>query len=383
MSDRIDTPGEVGDVARRLVERVPGAVVGRWDDTDGLQIGAAGVCALDQAVTADTVFDLASVTKLFTTAAVMRLVHEGAVDLDAPVSRGVELPEPVLTVRHLLSHRGGLLPWQPLYLRGDRSVADAIRDLPRRDHPGNTHCYSDLGFMVLGAVVAAVTGAPLAQAMDDLICTPLGLRASYGPRTGEVATSAYGDGAERRMVATGEPYEILLPLDSGNAEPFEAWRDHPLTGEVNDGNAHHALNGVSGHAGLFADASDLILLGRAFGRTDHGLWDTVVLDEFTTPVLSRSLSKRGASASKCKGVDADSEQGLGFRLRTLPDGRVLAWHPGFTGTALGFTLGESTTVVTMLTNRLLTTSEPVPTAQLWEDVLSGTGLIEESHDEDH
>ncbi|MDN5725418.1 MAG: beta-lactamase family protein [Propionibacteriales bacterium] len=331
----------------------PGAVVACWTQAQGLRIGAAGVRnPAGDPMDVTTVFDLASVTKLFTTAAVMRLVHEGLVDLDVPVDGWLDLDDPVPTLRQLLRHRSGLLPWQPFYLRGDRSVAERLRGLPRIAEPDVQYSYSDLGFILIGAVIGAVTGSGLSAAMNDLVLAPLGLRASYGPREGDVATSAYDDGAERRMVETGEPYAIGLD------GPFDDWRTAPITGEVNDGNTHHALAGVSGHAGMFGQVSDLILLGRALGRTDHGLWSAAVLDEFTT-------------------AGPDPQQGLGFRLRELPDGRRLSWHPGFTGCALGFTAGPASTVVAMATNRLLTRGRPTPTARLWERVLAGTGLIEE------
>ena len=330
-----------------------GAVLGTWSPTDGVRTAAAGVRGPDGGpMTTDTVFDLASVTKLFTTAAVLRLTSAGEIDLDAQLDRYLPFGEPVPTVRHLLQHRAGLLPWQPLYLRASDPVAalDLIRSLPRADAPGRTGCYSDLGFILLGAVISSVTGQDLPAALAELITDPLGLAVGYGPRTdAHLATSGLGDRAEQRMVATNEPYRVLLD------GTFDHWRHNPMTGVVNDGNAHHALGGVSGHAGLFADIDDLITFGRALTHTDHGLWRAEVLDEFLTP-------------------GPDPAQGLGFRLHDLGGGRRQAWHPGFTGCALSVWTGPEPRVVAMATNRLVTEATPTPTARLWEHVLNGLAL---------
>lgn len=330
-----------------------GAVLGTWSPDDGVRTAAAGVRGSNSApMTPDTVHDLASVTKLFTTAAALRLTSAGEVALDAPLDTYLPFPKPVPTVRQLLQHRSGLLPWQPLYLQADDPVAslDLIRALPRAAAPDRVRTYSDLGFILLGAVINTVTGHDLRTAITELITDPLGIDVGYGPRSeADLATSSLDDRVERRMVATGEPHPVVL---DGH---FDGWRADPSTGEVNDGNAHHALGGVSGHAGLFAGIDDLISFGRALTHTDHGLWRAEVLAEFLSP-------------------GPDPEQGLGFRIHDLGSGRRLAWHPGFTGTALGVIPGPDPMVVAMATNRLLTEATPVPTGRLWEYVLRGLGV---------
>lgn len=338
-----------------------GAVVGSWTPANGTRTAAAGVRGPDGApMTTDTVHDLASVTKLFTTAAILRLTSSGDVVLDDPLDTYLPFPGPVPTVRHLLQHRSGLLPWQPLYLQtGDLdgrhqdpgATLDLIRSLPRSAAPDQEWNYSDLGFILLGAVINTVTGNDLRTAIAELITDPLGIEVGYGPHsTGHLATSSLDDRVERRMVATGEPHPVII---DGS---FDHWRDVPSTGEVNDGNAYHALGGVSGHAGLFAGIDDLITFGRALTHSDHGLWRAEVLAEFFRP-------------------GPDPEQGLGFRLRGLGSGRQLAWHPGFTGTALGVCPGPDPVVVALATNRLVTEATPMPTVRLWEYALRGLGLV--------
>ena len=159
------------------------------------------------------------------------------------------------------------------------------------------------------------------------------------------------------MIATGEPYPVVLAPDP-SLTPLER-RPGPIRGTVHDANAFHAMGGVSGHAGLFGSVPDLLGLGRAIADTSHGLWTDDVVDQFTT-------------------AGPDPLQGLGFRIRPLPEGDGaatggrLAWHPGFTGTALGVVLDaepSAPTVVAMATNRHLHPGVPVPTDRLWERVL--------------
>lgn len=324
------------------------AVVGVLFGDEPGTVAAAGTRTLHgDPVDSDTRYDLASVTKLFTTAAVMRLVSAGRVHLDAPIDHWLPVPAPVPTVRDLLRHRGGLQPWQPLYLEatGHAHVLELITRLPRAGQPDTERRYSDLGFMLLGFMIEEVTGQDLDTALADLIMNPLQLDVGFGPMAPDnVAGSSLDDRVEMRMVATGDPYPVLL---EGS---FDRWRREPVLGEVNDCNAHHGLDGVAGHAGLFATVPDLVRFGQAVADPSHALWSPEVLAEFTTP-------------------GPDPQQGLGFQLRALPDGRQLIWHPGFTGTALGVVQGAG--VVAMATNRLLGNGQPVSTERLWRHVLEG------------
>ncbi|MFW5472854.1 GNAT family N-acetyltransferase [Knoellia sp. CPCC 206450] len=372
-----------------------GAVVGVWSH-EGADVWAAGVRDTSGApMTADTVHDLASVTKLVTTCAVMALVSARRLDLDAPVSQHLAWSGADPTLRDLLRHRAGLLPWQPLHhvARSRDEVLALLPGLPRGGGVDEAFAYSDLSFIALGAVVEEVTGLGLDEAVRSLVTEPLGLGLHFRPTGGPgsavgedagggaawggaggreaakggesaaggragVAASALDEGWEERMIATGEPYPVHLRPDPAIPPVV---RRAPVHGSVHDANAFHAMGGVSGHAGLFGSVPDLLGLGRVLVDTSHGLWSDAVVEQFTT-------------------AGPDPLQGLGFRLRPLgADGEQrLAWHPGFTGMALGVRLGGEPKVLAMATNRHLHDGTPVPTDRLWERVLQAELPLEEA-----
>lgn len=191
----------------------------------------------------DTIFDLASVSKLFTTIVVMQQVERGRVDLDAPVARYV--PEfaaggkATVTVRMLLTHTSGLPAFVPLWSRyptpAERFAAALATPLAPGAEPGTRYVYSDLGLIALGVLVERVTGRPLAALVADGVTAPLGMTdTGYNPgpqRRSRIAATEYQPYAGRGMV----------------------W------GEVHDENAW-SLGGVAGHAGVFSTAADLAVL---------------------------------------------------------------------------------------------------------------------------
>jgi CubicO group peptidase (beta-lactamase class C family) len=178
---------------RLRIDGVPGlsvALVGpegvRWVRAFGRAELATG-----RAATPETVYLWFSLTKIVTATAVMRLAEQGAVDLDAPVAQyfpafaAVQQPVPV-TVRHLLSHSSGLanpLPIRWVHPAGVPSVPSrpfVERLLARHDRlrfrPGQRSAYSNLGFLVLGEVIAAVTGGSYQAAVRTLVLEPAGMR---------------------------------------------------------------------------------------------------------------------------------------------------------------------------------------------------------------
>ncbi|MFI5658416.1 serine hydrolase domain-containing protein [Streptomyces sp. NPDC051684] len=292
-------------------------------------------------MTTGTVFDLASVTKVAaTTAVVMRLVAAGLLDLDAPYLKPLRrlrsgargsaprpphrrgpsiMDETGVTAAQLLAHRSGCPPWWPLYCRTtDRETAlDLAERLPPHTPPGTRRAYSDVGFMLLGRLVERVTGTDLATAFRQWVAEPLALtRTRYGPVPPDTAAvGSDGDRIEARMVETGHPYPVpCTPAD------FTGWRTAPVRGAAADGNAAHALAGVAGHAGLFAPLDELLRLASA-----------LVHDESFVPAAVRARFLAAADPR-------DPEQGLGFRRFTLdtPHGPVpMVGHDGFTGTHVG------------------------------------------------
>lgn len=277
-----------------------------------------------------TLFDLASVSKIFTTTAVLRLATTGALRLDAGVTELLGLEPPLgsslrgVDLRALLTHSSGILAWYPFYTRRSepflRILADVLSAHARRSEV----IYSDLNFMLLGLVIERATGAELPQAVDRLVLRPLGLqRSRYGRAQGPAAATENGNRIEKRMVA-----------DLGLS--FDGWRGEgrPVVGEPNDGNCFHFFRGASGHAGLFSDARDVCRLGRLYlegGRIDGEPW--------LAPGIAEEAMREHAGG-RC----------LGFHLGgVFPRGAF--GHTGFTGTCL--MLSPPTGIVAaLLTNRL-------------------------------
>jgi CubicO group peptidase (beta-lactamase class C family) len=281
-------------------------------------------------MTGETLLDLASVTKVaVTTTLMMRLVADGQLRLDSPARRFLPCftgpGKDDVTVRHLLTHTAGLPPWWPLYCEAsDRGTAiERAQRLPLASRPGTAWCYSDLGLILAGRIIECATTLGLADAFLRLVAQPLGLAARYGPvPPPRAAASADSDAYEFGMVAAGCPYPV--PFTTGQ---FPGWRNRPLRGEVNDGNAAHALGGVAGHAGLFATVGDLLRLGAAVRGGD--LVPAAVLARFAAP------------------VPAHPEQAVGFRrarAEARGKGLTLLYHGGFTGTYFAFGLEDELVV---------------------------------------
>jgi CubicO group peptidase (beta-lactamase class C family) len=298
-------------------------------------------------MTLDTYHDLASVTKIVaTTTALMRLVSERLVDLDAPLSAYLPRSYEAITVRELLLHRGGLWEWWPLYIQAQPP--------PPRYRPGRARHYSDLGFILLGRIVTAATGLRLDRAVAELVTRPLGLtQTTYARPTGtEVAMSALDDRVEMTMLDTGRPYPV--PYRSTD---FTRWRREPVLGQVADGNAYHALDGVAGHAGLFSTVPDLLKYCAALSRYEEHdrLWRPEVAREFFAP-------------------GPDPEQALGFRRYSLDlagETVTVLGHPGHVGCAIGFVPGRDVSLV-VASNRLLVAGAPTPAEDLWHRLLQAT-----------
>lgn len=193
-------------------------------------------------MTADTPFDLASVTKLFTAVAAVQQLERGTLGLDARV--GAYLPdfrgarEAGITVRQLLTHTSGLRPELPLYACADDAERLRVLRAEAPAGPPGVRVYSDLNLLLLQHVLERVTGRPLDVLVRDGITRPLGMTATrFGPCPGAAATED-----QRRPWAKA---------DRGM-----------LRGVVHDENAW-ALGGIAGHAGLFSTGRDLAVLCRA------------------------------------------------------------------------------------------------------------------------
>ena len=246
----------------------------------------------------DTRFDLASLTKPLVGAGVaLALVDRGAVSLDEEITRF--LPELTsvhgrgVTLRRLLSHSAGVRGWRPLYVwaRTRDDILEVVDKLGLASEPGTRFEYSDIGFILLGIALERIGGSRLDDLAREFLFAELGLeRTSYTP-TGPAdafAVTEQGNAFERRMAE-------WAGLD------FTGWRTEFHPGEVNDGNSHYALGGVSAHAGLFSDAGDLGVLGEMW-RT-AGSWEG-----------RRVLSPAVITAATSDQAPGGSRRGLGWEL---------------------------------------------------------------------
>jgi CubicO group peptidase (beta-lactamase class C family) len=287
----------------------PPAVAVRADTPGGSPYSAAGGWArlagddVPEPVPADadTLFDLASLTKVVVTLPLVLLLHQrGRWNIDDPVARWLPgAPRSPVTISDCLLHVAGLVPHRPYYstCADPAGIRHAVISELAGAGPGQVS-YSDLGFMLLGWAAEECAGQPLAELADREILGPLGMTSTgYRPRVPLrriAATEADGD--QRRG-------------------PGVVW------GSVHDGNAF-ALGGVSGHAGLFGTAADL------------GRFSCALLRPERHPVLSAETI--ALMTARRAGADAEP-RALGWRLRpgawgNWPDGTF--WHTGFTGTSL-------------------------------------------------
>ncbi|MEV5796588.1 serine hydrolase domain-containing protein [Streptomyces collinus] len=249
-------------------------------------------------VTVDTPFDLASLTKLFTSVAAVQQIERGTLGMDARV--GAYLPEFTaaaehgITVRQLLTHTSGLRPELPLYDCPDDTARLALLRAEAPVAAPGTHLYSDLNMLLLQFVLERITGRSLDVLIADGITRPLGMTATtFGPCPGAAATED-----QRRPWAKA---------DRGM-----------LRGQVHDENAW-ALGGVAGHAGLFSTAHDLAVFARTL-LAGGGYGPARVLGPDFVELL---LTPPGL------GFAVDQPWFMGELA-----GRGAAGHTGFTGTSL-------------------------------------------------
>jgi len=219
--------------------------------------------------TIETIYDLASLTKpLVTGLLCARMIEADALSLDSPVAQHFaefdRADKRQITVRHLLTHTSGLPAWRPLYLlAGNRdSVLAAIAKEPLFYESGTRVVYSDIGFIVLGLLLASLTSHTLDHLAQREIFAPLQLEHTFfnpglASQTG-IAACESGNAYERDMCER----DFAAPANA-------TWREKTIWGEVHDGNAHF-LGGVAGHAGLFSTAGETLRLANQFiaGRSE-------------------------------------------------------------------------------------------------------------------
>jgi serine-type D-Ala-D-Ala carboxypeptidase len=274
---------------------------------------------------ASTVYDLASLTKVVAlTPAIMFAVSEGKLALDAPVQQYVPAfagpDKQQVTVRMLLAHGSGLPAWRPLYRQArSRNEAFALVDsTPLAIIPGIQAVYSDLGAILLTQAVESAYGERIDSLVERRLFRPLGLTTV-------------------RYLPPSPWRDRIAPTE------LDPWRGRVLRGEVHDENAA-IMDGVSGHAGLFGSAEDLLtfaewMLAQAVRRSDGQSVRPSVFHEFTT---------RQALGDRALGWDTPSGHGSSAGSRLSPSS---IGHTGFTGTSLWID-PEHDLAIVLLSNRV-------------------------------
>lgn len=324
----------------------PGGVLAVGLDGALVHLRAFGRLTYDPeaaAVATDTLYDLASLTKVVvTTTLSMILVDEGKLDLDArvhayfPAFSGPAKEQ--VTVRHLLTHSGGLQWWAPLYkeVKGKKAYIERIVAMDLAYDPGARSVYSDLGIILLGDILERVSGTPFEELAEKRVLQALAMKdARYRP-----------------------PAALLDRIAPTENDP---WRGRVVRGEVHDENAL-ALGGVAPHAGLFATAPDLAHLAQAL--LDGGVFggrrivSRATVELFTEragiPVSSRALgwdtpTDESGQRSSTPGQPGYSSAGALFSARSFG-------HTGFTGTSMWMDPSRELYVI-LLTNRVHPTRE--------------------------
>ncbi|NEE53370.1 beta-lactamase family protein, partial [Streptomyces sp. SID8455] len=258
------------------------------------------------------VFDLASISKLFTSILAVQQIERGALDLEAAVAS--YLPDFAgggkqdITVRQLLTHTSGFRAWIPLYQEPTREgrLRMLWNEVPAST-PGSAYLYSDLNLISLQLILERITGRTLDALLRDEITAPLGMhRTRYNPPA-----------SWKPKIAATEDARL----------PWSGLERGLVWGEVHDENAH-SFDGVAGHAGVFSCAWDLAVLARTL--LNGGVYGrSRILSEDSVDLLFTDFNT----------AFPGDDHGLGFELYqhwymgAMATPRT-AGHTGFTGTSL-------------------------------------------------
>lgn len=312
----------------------PGAVVLIWQNGNILYENSFGKFTYDENssdVNINTMFDLASLTKVIaTTTATMLCLDRGLFNLDDKVVKyipefGKNNKENV-TIRNLLLHNSGLPAFIRFYEKGlnNNEVLNEIYSSKLENIPGEKTIYSDLGFITLGKIIEKVTGKTLDKFCADEIFKPLAMNSTY-------------------FNVPDSLKKFCAPTEIDNY-----WRMKTIQGEVHDENSY-ILNGVAGHAGLFSTAEDISKLmamlmnkGKVNGK-----------EFLKSSTIEMFIKRYGSESTRALGWDTKSEKGstAGNFFSSNSFG-----HLGFTGTSVWADPVRNLFVV-FLTNRVYPTRE--------------------------
>ncbi|ARW15682.1 serine hydrolase domain-containing protein [Komagataeibacter europaeus] len=327
---------DMRDVDRRLQQAVtrgeaPGVVCAIGHDQQVMHravYGRRAVTPVPEAMTWDTVFDMASLTKpVITAPGVMQLWEQGRFGLDDPVSR--YLPQfaaagkATITIRQLLIHYSGLPPdldlthpWQ-----GRDAAFRLTMETAPAQPPGSGFVYSDINFITLGFLIEKLTGMTLDAYATRFILAPLGMRQS-------------------RFLPPGTWSARIAPTQADE-------RGQMLRGRVNDPSARR-MGGVAGHAGLFSTADDMCLYAQALLDRRAGRPSAYPLRPDTLMLMTTAQQPQGRTDLRGLGWDIATHYSS-VRGDRFPVGSF--GHTGFTGTSLWLDPGSDSYVL-ILTSRL-------------------------------
>jgi uncharacterized protein YbbC (DUF1343 family) len=313
-------------------KQLPGAVVLVGRQGKVIWRRAYGHRALEPQVermTADTIFDLASLTKVVATAtSIMILVERGRVRLGDPVARYIpefaEMGKRNITVEQLMTHRSGFMPDNDVkdYEQGPEKAFENIWNLAPIAEAGSRFIYSDVNYIVLAELVRRVSGKPVDEFAAENIYRPLGMKdTGFRPAAG------------------------LQP----RIAPTEKREEHWMRGEVHDPRSY-LLGGVAGHAGLFSTADDLAIYCQMILERGSYRGVRVLSPMGVTRMTEPRASGGNASDGNARGLGWDVVTGYSSNRGDLfPLGSF--GHTGFTGTSIWIDPASETFVV-FLSNRV-------------------------------
>ncbi len=331
---------------------MPGVVVaaGRKDENFLLEsYGKKQLVPEELPNSVNTIYDIASVTKVMATAtAVMLLVQKGKLNIEMKVSEFIdefrEEEKSAVRLKHLLCHVSGLADWYPFFeeirrketVGGTRLLANKrgknlvysianSQELVNKDF--SVTKYSDIGFIILGEIIEMITGEAFDEFCRREIFSPLGLEDTF-----------FINLEDKEKTLTGDRLERIAPTEDSK------WRNCLIRGEVHDDNCY-AMGGVSAHAGLFSTAADVYKFGMVILDCFHGRSD------FLHQRIVREFSKRqliDRSSSWAIGWDTPSE---GFSTSGHFFSKESIGHPGYTGSSLWIDTKKEV-VVALLSNRV-------------------------------
>jgi CubicO group peptidase (beta-lactamase class C family) len=338
----------------------PGMVAGIWDARDPGSIAVASVGSRrvfpreqpELAMTPETVFDLASLSKVMATATLAAtLVDRRWISWDTclaeilpQAARGQEGWAPV-RLRHLLSHTAGYLAWAPFWERmrekfagkalhrvpvreRQRAMRELVLAIPPDVEPGSQALYSDISFLLLGFALEEVTGLALDQAVERLVWRPMGLETAF------------------YRAVTADPLSARLEEVAATEEC--PWRGGVLQGQVHDDNCW-SMGGYGGHAGVFGSARDVLQFARALlAGQGHGGF---LSRETLRAAWSRVDEPPGCARTLGWDTPSGDEPSAGRLFSSRSVGPM-----GYTGTSL-WVDPEARLAVALLTNRVHPTRE--------------------------